>query len=300
MSATRPDNIAQSLRLQGQVYCALALLAMAVTPFLGNAPSTGGLVLLAITLLLLGIPHGALDTVFARRLYGVTNWWQWAVFAVAYLVPAGLVVLLWLLAPAAFLPAFLLLSVLHFSGDPAHGVPIGCRIVYGGAIIVLPTVLHAGAVQELFDLLVSGDVTADLVQLLHITGWGWLGATVIAVLYMARSQRSASLELAATGALAMIATPLVAFTVFFCVMHSPRHILNTASADGASPLRLLLRSASLPTIACIVAFGAAMTWRTGVTLDARVMQSLFVGLAALTVPHMLLVDGERWRARGLH
>ena len=299
MTSAPSGKIARSLRIQCLAYCAMSLAAIVLGSFFGSIDSTVEISIIAVLIFLLGIPHGSLDTVYAQRLRGVKTARQWLVFVAAYLVAAGLVIGLWWVAPSIFLPFFLLISVVHFSGDPAPGLPLAYRIVYGGAVIVLPTLLHAGEVRALFTFLVADDVAATTVHALHVIAWGWLVATLLAVLYAARSDWAESLTLACTGALAVLADPLLAFAVFFCGMHSVRHILRTAIREGETPSRLMARAAVWPTLACLAAFLGALLWHEhdAVALDARIMQSLFVGLAALTVPHMILVDSARWRGK---
>lgn len=295
MTASQDSKIARSLRTQCLAYCAIALPCIVLGVFVGSLDRTVEIYAIATLMFLLGIPHGSLDTVFATNMYGVGTARQWCMFLTAYLVAAGLVIVLWQLAPAIFLPFFLLISMLHFSGDPARALPWAYRLVYGGAVIVLPTLLHADEVRALFAYLVAADVAATIVRPLHAIAGGWLIATVLAVLHAARSDVPESLALACTGALAVVADPLLAFAVFFCAMHSVRHILRTADAAGESPRHLMARAAVWPTLACLAAFFSAVLWHDTLALEARIMQVLFVGLAALTVPHMILVDSARWR-----
>lgn len=297
MTAAQDSKIVRSLRAQCLAYCAIAVPCIVLGTLFGSLDRTVEIVAMATLMFFFGIPHGSLDTVFATNRYGVATARQWLVFLTAYLVAAALVIGLWQLAPAIFLPFFLLISMLHFSGDPAPALPWAYRLVYGGAVIVLPTLLHADAVRALFAYLVGADVAATIVRPLHAIAGDWLLATVLAVLHAARTDVPESLALACTGVLAVIADPLLAFAVFFCAMHSVRHILRTADDAGESPRRLLARAAVWPTLACLGAFIGAVLWHDTVALEARIMQLLFVGLAALTVPHMLLVDSARWRQK---
>ena len=283
------------IRRQGLAFCAVALLAAALSPLLNHADPATELAVLAALILLLGVPHGALDPVFARAVPGIQGGLRRAGFWLGYLALAALVVLLWRLAPAAFLLGFLAISAAHFSGDPPAGTPAPTRLLHGGAPIVLPALLHPDEVGRLFTLLAGADATALVLPPLHALAPAWLAALLVAAALRARTDALAALELASLAALAALAPPLLAFTLFFCAMHSPRHILRTAAWSG-TPLAATLLGCLAPML--LVGAGAAAAWwgMQGVAMEARVVQLLFVGLAALTVPHMALV--ERVRLRG--
>ena len=77
-------------------------------------------------------------------------------------------------------------------------------------------------------------------------------------------------------------------------MHSARHILRTRDYASAGTLGPLLRIAGWPMLATVA--GVAIAWwlSDGKPLDMRLSQLLFVGLAALTVPHMIVVERVRF------
>ena len=280
-------------RIQGLIFCAIALLfAFASLAMSRFAPQTE-LIVLAALIVVLGIPHGALDTIFAHRLYGIRTPWDWLRFGVVYLLLAALIVGLWMFAPVAFMIGFLLISVAHFSGDLAEGTTLVSRILYAGAVIIFPTFLHAEEMTQLFAQLVGLSAGQTVVSGLTWLAWAWCIGLVLAVLVCVRRDWLTALEMTSVGVLTVLAPPLFSFTVFFCGMHSARHIIRTVIYSGRSSLLLLAAAAFLPMFGVVVASAVAWHLLKDTTLDARVLQIVFVGLAALTVPHMILVERVR-------
>ena len=284
-----------ALRIQGFIFSLLALLCTLAAAFLHLNDNMLLLPMLILSVLL-GVPHGALDTVFAQRLHGVHGLARWLVFALAYLSLMALVIVFWKTAPALFMAGFLLISAWHFSGDPVAGTPVLSRLFYGGAILVLPALLHSNEVGRLFAFLVAPDIAGALTQWLHIMSWPWLFGTFIAAAIRAGKDWLTGLEILATGVLALFVPPLFAFVIFFCAMHSPRHILRTWRYAGSGPAaaaQLLLASA-LPLLGTLVIGIAAAFALRHLSLETAAMQILFIGLAALTVPHMVLIEQVRF------
>ena len=287
-------TLSAATRLQGVVFSLGAWLLVFAGAFVSGANSRAELLVSALVILFLGVPHGALDTLYAKPLYRLRSFGAWGLFGSAYAGLAALVVVLWVMMPLVFLLGFLLLSVFHFSGDPAENTPVIFRALYGGAIIVFPALLHAQQVTELFSFLAGPQTAADLAGALHWIAFPWLFATLLVVAHHAKINRFSSLEMVSVSVLAIFASPLVAFCVFFCGMHSLRHILRTREHSEKKSYLHLLQIALLPFLLTLA--GASVGWYflSDAPLDARVVQLVFVSLAALTVPHMLLVDRLRF------
>ena len=281
-------------RLQGVVFSLGAWLLVFSGAFVSGVNSRAELLVSALVILFLGVPHGALDTLYARPLYRLQSFGAWGLFGAAYAGLAALVVVLWVMMPLVFLLGFLLLSVFHFSGDPAENTPVIFRALYGGAIIVFPALLHAQQVTELFSFLAGPQTAADLAGVLHWIAFPWLFASLLVAAHHAKIDRFSSLEMVSVSVLAIFASPLVAFSVFFCGMHSLRHILRAREHSEKKSYLHLLQIALLPFLLTLA--GASVGWyfMSDAPLDARVVQLVFVSLAALTVPHMLLVDRLRF------
>jgi Brp/Blh family beta-carotene 15,15'-monooxygenase len=280
-------------RRQGLIFACAAVLTAAAAGTLGRCPPQLELIVLASLILVLGVPHGAMDTLFARRLYGLRTAWDWIRFTMAYLLLAGLVVAAWAWTPTAFLAGFLLISAAHFSGDPADGTPWVSRIFYGGAVLVLPVWRHQEEMSVLFGQLVGPEAAGAVMPVLGWLFWPWSAGLFIAICERWRSDRLTAFEFAAVGVLACVAPPLLAFTLFFCGMHGARHILRSFRYSGSDSWRFVGLAALLPMLGVGLASAGAWHFLKDAPLDARVVQIVFVGLAALTVPHMALVERVR-------
>jgi len=282
-----------NLRRQGLTFSALALALVAASLLLPGLDPAAELFIFAVLVLVLGVPHGALDPIFARQLFAVRGLAAWTVFVGAYVGLALLVIGLWLLTSTAFLILFLVASTLHFSGDPAPGTPWLTRVLYGGAVIVLPVLNHAPEMTRLFGFLVDANAAERFVSTLRFLAWPWLAGILWSVLVMCRRDWVTAVELASYSLLVLVAPPLLSFTVFFCLMHSARHALRTQRYASLSWRQLLLTSAA-PTAAVLAAALATWFFVKEAPLDMRLVQLVVIGLAALTAPHMLLVDRIRF------
>jgi Brp/Blh family beta-carotene 15,15'-monooxygenase len=288
-----------TLRLQGLMFMGLALLVSAVTLLLPAMTPQREWMLASGLIVLLGVPHGALDPLFARALLQLNSHAAWFTFVTFYLLLAGSVVALWWYAPLFFLIAFLSVSILHFSGDLNEGATLGERLIYGGSVITLPALRHATELTRLFSQLVGVEAAIPVVAVLHLIALPWLLALfVVAVRGMRRGGLDA-LEIMAAGLLAVIATPLLGFAIYFCAMHSARHILRTWQYADAAPGEMLLVTL-LPLMAVIGFSSLGWYFLPPSSTDERMLRLLFVSLAALTLPHMVLVERVRfsnWQRR---
>lgn len=176
------------------------------------------------------------------------------------------------------------------------------------APVVLPVLLHGDAVSVLFSFLAPGGAASALVAALHLLAWPWLLALSLGIAVQARQDWRGSVEMAALAVLSVGATPLVSFTVFFCGMHSARHILRCLHLDSAeqsererwpqqpqtmsAPTLQRAAGAALPPMLATLAL-LLLYWANAnhLALEPRIVQTVFVGLAALTLPHVILVDG---------
>ena len=162
------------------------------------------------------------------------------------------------------------------------------RIVAGVALLSLPSLSHRDEVAGLYETLAPGAGSAIAGAQFWIAPLALAGMLVGAVLAARRGRPWESIELALAAALALIAPPLVFFAVYFCALHSARHLREGFAAESRG--RLTVGIAVLYTVVPILAAaGALFAVSQGASLDASILQVVFIGLAGLTVPHMILV-----------
>ena len=250
-------------------------------------------------IVIIGLPHGAFDGAVALALgYGKTLK-SMVGFVVTYVAISLLVVLFWLTFPVIALLLFLAISAVHFGiGDSQSGAflqRVIQSLAHGGLVVVGVSLMHRPEVDPIFAHLVSGE-TSMLWAALSIVAYG-LAAIFVAYAVLAYRHPKLRLRFGELAGLALayyLLPPLVGFALYFCVVHSVRHVRHLWNdlRDSAYGRRRMLPLAVLFTVASWLA--AAITlWLmpTAETLDGAILRVVFIGLAALTVPHMILVDG---------
>ena len=280
----------QLIKLHGIAFSVLAFVVSIISLSLGDFNEKISLVLLAVFIVMLGVPHGSLDTLFAKELFNLSQLKKWSKFILYYSIIAVLVVAFWWLLPTLFLILFLLISIIHFSDDLIAGTPKLSRILYGGIIIFLPALLHTNELTRLYGYLIEIEHAKWLVTACHYIAFPWLAGLVIVIYQSCRSNIVSSLEIAAVAMLAIFTPPLLAFTVYFCAMHSARHLIRSIQFLENTPKKAMLASLIIPTL--VVFSVGYLVWQnmTVTSIDAGLIQIVFVTLAALTVPHMLLLQ----------
>ncbi len=273
------------------LFLALGAFAVAAQALDGLAlPSHALVAVLAVAVAVTGLPHGALDPWVAWRAGLWKGRWGWLAFNLAYVAIAAAVVAVWWLAPGPSLALFLALSAWHFAGDWRLHLPGWARAVAGLALLALPAWRWPAQVDAAFALL-AGPEGSIIANWLGVAAPALAAGMAAVVLVALRRSRASAIELAAVAALALLLPPLVYFIVYFCALHSLRHLrLAARGADTASRWRMA-GVALLYTLLTLVAAAAAWPWlATGASApDGDLLRLVFIGLAALTLPHMLVV-----------
>jgi len=258
---------------------------------------TAQLIILGIVIALFGLPHGALDPWIAERI-GLNNTPQQKIlFNAGYLVLAALVVLCWWWFPAFSLIIFLSITVWHFSADWAPSLGMPTRLIAGVLLILMPIGFQTEAVGMIFQQ-ISGIEGGKLAATLALPAWflvSTMALVVAATLW--KRQWQTSLEFLTLIALAYFTPPLIYFTLYFCLLHSPRHLYGLFGAAPTAEHPRLMRMMVIYTLATLLLLGVLWWLWSTLPINTLILKFIFIGLAAVTVPHMMLIAFAHRRAK---
>lgn len=267
---------------------------LAITFGVAAEPGLGmQLGLLAALVALLGLPHGGLDLPIAEGLWPLHGWRGKVKFFAIYLGLVAGVIALWVLFSAVALAAFLVYSAVHFSGDWSRAeAPL--RWTGGVATIGAPALLHTAEVSDLFAYLAPASAAALSANIAALTGGLALGVLIATLILKPRARGQAAVEQVILWTTAFALPPLLFFVVYFCGLHSIRHFDAAIRSVPHAGRALVMASglSVLVTVTALIFVRATGAAELSAAPQAS-LQAIFIGLAALTVPHMLLV--ERFR-----
>jgi Brp/Blh family beta-carotene 15,15'-monooxygenase len=88
-------------------------------------------------------------------------------------------------------------------------------------------------------------------------------------------------------------SPLVAFTIYFCFLHSVRHSITLMSEldknDLTNGLKIFTKKAlPLTVLTATFCFLGLYLLNNTYNFDSSILKIIFIGLASLTFPHILL------------
>lgn len=246
------------------------------------------LIIAGLIIAIMGLPHGALDPVVAYRHGLIRNPLTASLFLGIYLIIAIAVIMLWMTFPQFTLIGFLVISALHFGRD-WQAIINGGGFAYGAFVVGIPIIAHADEVRKIFDFLVidgNSDFTIQLLYALFIIG------SLLLSFKLSKLNRRQIIELIFISAAGILLSPLWYFVCFFCLLHSPRHLYSEFMhivPQQRMRATFVMVIITLITIALALAFFQQQSVQI-TSLNQLIYQTIFIGLAALTVPHMCLLE----------
>ncbi len=260
-----------------------------------------------------GLSHGGADPMILKKLTATSPGGLFAVLCAYLLASLIFVALIWVL-PVVALLVFLGLSVWHFGYTDEAFLsstknPL-LRWLSGSTPILGPMLGHPEQTSELFAWLIKSDTApvmdilvwvAPSLAVLWLLGFGYL---LVGRFYRPDLRVMAELCLVAAALIAL--PPLLGFAFYFCAIHSVRHFLSIAEhrllSNQKRPLRAFPARKILPATLAAIAMACA-AWAAIVLLEpspnlfVEAVRIMFWALAALTLPHAIIV--RLWWNRSL-
>jgi beta-carotene 15,15'-dioxygenase len=286
MSRSIDATVPPKLRLWALPILTVSLIFLHFFVGLGTSHIT---MIAATAIVLAGIPHGTLDVEIAANRFGLSGLSEKLAIIVAYAGCALAMIFLWQNAPELALTGFLIISIIHFSADWRGGAEPFLAMMVGWALIALPSLSHPQAVAAIFEMLTGNQNGQTIAALLACSAVpATLGSLVFSYWTFKNGDNKSAADVISCLVAALFLPPLIAFAVFFCGLHSPRHMLDAMHETGAmsftTKLAIIIAVTGLSVGLGALLFAGFETMQ----LDAAVIRTGFVLLSTLTVPHFIL------------
>ncbi len=145
---------------------------------------------------------------------------------------------------------------------------------------------------RIFTALISESLAGAMILVMKPLAIAMLATLMLAALFSFRQSSLTALELLSLPVLAWALLPLAFFVVYFCCLHSPQHFIAIRTQLKLRSSTVWAVTLSITAVTLIIAL--AVFWMLpAMSVDERILQTVFVGLAAVMVPHMLLFEKIR-------
>jgi Brp/Blh family beta-carotene 15,15'-monooxygenase len=261
-----------------------------------------------LLILTIGVSHGSLDHIKGKKLFNILNIKKISIFYFSYILIAISVIIIWLIIPSISLVIFLLVATFHFGKEDTQFLisenSYFNQLLFflkGLLIILAPMFFHFNETIAIFKfLLVDNEIfysTLEFIEVNKILPIGIILSTLSSVCLFLRKFEIKKLiiflDFFSILILNYYLSPLVAFTIYFCFLHSVRHsitlIYEIDKNDFKNGLKVFGQKALLLTIltAIFCLFGLYLL-NNIYYMNSSVLKIIFIGLASLTLPHILL------------
>jgi Brp/Blh family beta-carotene 15,15'-monooxygenase len=243
----------------------------------------------------IGISHGSLDHVKGNKLLRIFKIKNKLSFYFIYVLISLMVVCFWLMYPFITLIIFLIIASYHFGKeDSVFGKIKKFKLtslflfLKGSIVILAPLYFHSYETIKIFEILdvKFNQFNNSLIVVL-------MSLSLISNFFINKNIFLSLLDSFTIIILNISFEPLLAFTTYFCFLHSIRHsislIENINDKNFKKGLMNFLKKALPLTILTALSFLIAVfLLNEYYLLDSAILKVIFIGLASLTFPHILL------------
>ena len=253
-------------------------------------------------ILILGISHGALDNIKGRKLLKIYGYESIVIFYFVYILISLLIVICWLIFPNIVLFLFLVVAAYHFGKEDTifsfkkkFFLSECLFFLKGSSVILAPLLFKRNETYEIFRILnfniFEYSIFSD--QLIIIL----LCLSFFSSLYIGNRKNIDTKAIMIMDFLSLIIlnfflTPVLAFTLYFCFLHSIRHsitlVFELDKSFEVGLKKFIVRAIPLTFATGIIFLLTIYFLNNFYTLDEAIYKVIFIGLASLTFPHLLL------------
>jgi Brp/Blh family beta-carotene 15,15'-monooxygenase len=265
-------------------------------------------VICLLLILSIGISHGALDNQKGKRLIQLYNIKKSYYFYLIYLMIGLSIIVFWLYFPATSLIIFLIVASYHFGKEDMNFLiknkntsNLILFFLKGALIIIAPLIFHFTETVNIFKLLLIQNENffsfLDFIETNQILLFALLTSLLVNIYYFINNFKIMNIliftDFFSILVLNYFLSPLIAFTIYFCFLHSFRHSISLIYEldinDFKNGAHIFLKKAMPLTLLTAALYVTSLYFLSNYyQLNDAILKVIFIGLASLTFPHILL------------
>ena len=259
-------------------------------------------------ILTIGISHGALDNEKGKKLSQLYNIKKSYLFYLIYSLIGVSIIIFWLFFPTASLVLFLVVASYHFGKEDTefliNNKNVSNLILYflkGSLIIIAPLIFHFVETINIFKLLLIKNekfyLFLSFIEDNSILLFALSISLLSCIYYFLKDFKILNtlivLDFFSIIVLNYFLTPLIAFTIYFCFLHSFRHSISLITMLDENSFKIgaitFIKKAMPLTVLTAILYVLSLYFLSNFyQLNDAIIKVIFIGLASLTFPHILL------------
>ena len=259
-------------------------------------------------ILIIGVSHGSLDHEKGKKLFKILNIKSISFFYLCYVLISILVIFIWIIIPSSSLIIFLAVASYHFGKEDTQFLisenSYFNKLLFffkGLLIILAPMFFHFNETISIFKLLLVDNeifystlAFIEVNKILHLL----IILSTFSSIYLFFNKFEIKkftifLDYFSILILNYYLDPLVAFTFYFCFLHSIRHSITLINEidnqNFTNGIKVFTKKAlPLTILTAIFCLIGLYLLNNSYDLNSSILKLIFIGLASLTFPHILL------------
>ena len=258
------------------------------------------LILCLFLILCIGISHGSLDHIKGKKLIKILGFKSYYFFYLGYISVGLATILMWILFPKFLLLLFLVVAAFHFGKEDSEFINKNknFELIYffkGSLVIISPLLFHKYETLTIFKTL-NFDISESIFlnnEILYLFIFVSFISNIILSLNKSLNSKSLLLmDFLSILILNYFLNPIIAFTIYFCFLHSIRHsisLIKDINRNIKKGFPIFLKKAMPLTIITALAYLFSLFFLNNYyEFNEAIYKVIFIGLASLTFPHILL------------
>ena len=261
-----------------------------------------------LLILIIGVSHGSLDHIKGRKLLKIFQINNIITFYTSYFLLALTVIILWVLLPTVVLIAFLIVASFHFGKEDTQFLIDNNSylnqflfFLKGSLVILAPLYFNFNETVSIFKLLlIENESFYQSLSIIENNNFLIIGIVLSAlssiILFFKKFELrkfTIFFDYFSIIIINMHFSPLIAFTIYFCFLHSIRHSISLITELDKESLRngllvFIKKATPLTILTAIICLIGLYFLNNNYNFDSAILKLIFIGLASLTFPHILL------------